>query len=99
VGPYNPDGSINPAGVPLFSFGTTPRNALRGPGINNFDLSLNKKTRIGEHKSIEFRAEFFNAFNHAQFLNPDNQGQSDTFGEISTDRGMRIIQFGLKFYF
>jgi hypothetical protein len=99
VGPYNPDGSINPAGVPLFSFGTTPRNALRGPGINNFDLSLNKKTSIGEHKSLEFRAEFFNAFNHAQFLNPDNQGQSDTFGEISTDRGMRIIQFGLKFYF
>jgi hypothetical protein len=48
---------------------------------------------------LEFRAEFFNAFNHAQFLNPDNFGGSSTFGEISTDRGMRIIQFGLKFYF
>jgi hypothetical protein len=97
--PYNDDGSINPAGVPLFTFGTTPRNALRGPGINNFDLSLTKKTKITEGKMLEFRAEFFNAFNHAQFLNPDNFGGSSTFGEISTDRGMRIIQFGLKFYF
>ena len=97
--PYNDDGSINPAGVPLFTFGTTPRNALRGPGINNFDLSLTKKTKITEGKMLEFRAEFFNAFNHAQFLNPDNFGGSSTFGQISTDRGMRIIQFGLKFYF
>ena len=99
TGPYNPDGSLNAAGVPIFTFGTLSRNALRGPGINNFDLSLTKKTYITEHKSLEFRAEFFNAFNHAQFLNPDNAGGSSTFGQISTDRGMRIIQFALKFYF
>jgi Carboxypeptidase regulatory-like domain/TonB dependent receptor len=97
--PYNPDGSLNPAGVPLFTFGTLGRNALRGPGIDNFDLSLTKGTHVTESKSLEFRAEFFNAFNHVQFLNPDNKGGSSTFGQISTDRGMRIIQFGLKFYF
>jgi hypothetical protein len=99
VGPFNDDGSINPDGVPVFTFGTLPRNALRGPGINNFDLSLNKKTYFGETRSIEFRTEFFNSFNHAQFLNPDNQAGSSTFGIISADRGMRIIQFGLKLYF
>jgi hypothetical protein len=99
IGPLNDDGTINPAGVPLFTFGTLPRNALRGPGINNFDLSLFKNTTIREGKVLQFRAEFFNAFNHAQFLNPNNDGNSDSFGQISTDRGMRIIQFGLKLQF
>jgi hypothetical protein len=101
TGPFNTDGSINPAGVPLFTFGTTPRNFLRGPGINNFDLSIVKKTPIGEGtKSVEFRTEFFNAFNHSQFANPDNAGGSGTFGQVTTTRiDNRIIQFGLKFYF
>ncbi len=99
IGPYNPDGSLNPAGVPIFTFGTMSRNVLRGPGINNFDLSLIKNTNISETTSLQFRAEFFNAFNHVQFLNPDYYGGSSTFGQISTDRGMRIIQFGLKLYF
>ena len=86
-------------GVPLFTFGTLGRNALRGPGINNWDLSLMKHIKVTESKYVEFRAEFFNAFNHAQFLNPDNQGTDSTFGQISFDRGQRNIQFGLKFYF
>jgi hypothetical protein len=93
--------------VPLFTFGTMGRNALRGPGINNWDLSLLKKTKITERQSIEFRAEFFNAWNHAQFSNPDNQGFSGTFGQLTltrghdsgTSSGARIIQFGLKYYF
>jgi hypothetical protein len=83
------------------------RNALRGPGINNWDLSLTKKTKITERQSIEFRAEFFNAWNHAQFSNPDHQGFSGTFGQLTLTRGhdsettsgARIIQFGLKYYF
>lgn len=86
-------------GVPLFSYGTLGRNALRGPGINNWDLSLLKHIKVTESKYFEFRAEFFNAFNHAQFLNPDNQGFDSTFGQISSDRGQRQIQFGLKFYY
>jgi hypothetical protein len=85
--------------VPLFSFGDAPRNFLRGPGINNYDLSLVKKTKITESKAVEFRAEFFNAFNHAQFLNPDTAGGSGTFGQITTDRNPRLIQFGLKLYY
>jgi hypothetical protein len=101
TGPFNNDGTINPAGVPLFTFGTTPRNFLRGPGIDNFDLSIVKKTHIGEGaKSVEFRTEFFNALNHTQFSNPDNAGGSGTFGQVTSTRiDNRIIQFGLKFYF
>jgi outer membrane receptor protein involved in Fe transport len=83
----------------LFTFGTLSRNAIRGPGINNWDLSLTKNTKITEHKSLEFRAEFFNALNHTQFVNPDNQGFSATFGQVTSDRGPRILQFGLKFYY
>jgi hypothetical protein len=88
--------------VPLGSistFGNLGRNSIRGPGINNWDLSFLKKTKIGESKSVEFRAEAFNAFNHAQFLNPDTGGFSGTFGQISQTRGPRLLQVALKFYF
>jgi hypothetical protein len=83
----------------LASFGNLGRNTLRGPGINNWDMSFMKKIKLAESKSLEFRGEFFNAFNHVQFLNPDNQGFSGTFGQISQTRGPRLIQFALKFYF
>ncbi len=86
-------------GIPLFTFGNLGRNSLRGPGINNWDLSITKKTKIGETREVEFRAEFFNAFNHTQFLRVDDAGGSSTFGQVISDRGPRLIQFGLKFYF
>jgi hypothetical protein len=86
-------------GISLFTYGNLPRNSIRGPGINNFDLSLAKKTPIAESKSLEFRAEFFNAFNHTQFFKIDNAGGSSTFGQVLSDRGPRIIQLALKFYF
>jgi hypothetical protein len=86
-------------GIPLFTFGDLPRNSIRGPGINNFDISIIKSTPIHESKSLEFRAEFFNAFNHTQFYAIDNKGLSSTFGQVLSDRGPRLIQLALKFYF
>jgi len=83
----------------LASFGDLARNTIRGPGINNWDISFLKDTKIAESKKVEFRAEFFNAFNHAQFLNPDAGGFDGTFGQVSQTRGPRLIQFGLKLYF
>jgi hypothetical protein len=50
-------------GVP----GNSNRLFFSGPGTNNFDMALHKVTPITERVSLEFRAEFFNAFNHAQF--------------------------------
>jgi hypothetical protein len=85
--------------VPLFTFGTLGRNSIRGPGINNWDLSVIKRTKITESKSLEFRAEFFNAFNHAQFLNPDPTGGASTFGQIVQARDPRLGQLALKFTF
>jgi hypothetical protein len=83
----------------IASYGNLGRNTLIGPGINNWDISFMKKIKFMESKSLEFRAEFFNAFNHVQFLNPDAQGFSSTFGQISQTRGPRLIQFALKYYF
>ena len=85
--------------VPLFSFGNSRRNILRGPGRNNFDLSVGRTFKFAESRSIEFRSEFFNAFNHAQFFNPDHNGFDTNFGQLTQARDPRIIQFALKFYF
>jgi len=95
--------NLDCANVPLFSHGDMGRNVLRGPGINNWDLSLLKDFKFTETKSLQFRTEFFNAFNHAQFYSPTLQagteGGSGNFGQITTDRGARIVQFALKLYF
>jgi hypothetical protein len=87
------------ANVPLFTFGNSGRNSVRGPGRNNFDLTIGRTFKFGESKSVEFRSEFFNAFNHAQFMNPDHSGGSSTFAQITQARDPRIIQLALKFYF
>lgn len=91
----------NVTGAPgsLASFGNLGRNTLTGPGINNWDISILKHFKFTESKSLEFRTEMFNAFNHAQFKNPDNKGFDVTFGQISQTRGPRLVQFGLKFYY
>ena len=94
---FNSDGHLAPG--TLASFGDLGRNTLRGPGINNWDISFLKDTKITETKKVEFRAEMFNAFNHAQFLNPRAGGFSGTFGQISQTRGPRLVQFGLKLYY
>jgi hypothetical protein len=84
--------------VPL-TFGNSGRNAVRGPGRSNFDLTIGRRFKLAESRQLEFRAEFFNAFNHTNFMNPDNFGQDSTFGQITQARDPRIIQFALKFYF
>jgi len=95
---FNPT-AFDCANVPLFSFGNSGRNILRGPGRNDFDLSVGRTFKVTESKSVEFRSEFFNAFNHAQFFNPDHNGFDANFGQITQARDPRIIQFALKVYF
>jgi hypothetical protein len=84
-------------------YGDTGRAAFRGPHQANFDSSLAKSTKVGglsELASLEFRAEFFNAFNHAQFANPGNTFGTPSFGKIqATSVAPRLIQFGLKYIF
>jgi len=84
-------------------YGDTGRAAFRGPHQANFDVSLAKSTKVGglsEAASLEFRTEFFNAFNHAQFANPGFIFGTPSFGKIqATSVAPRLIQFGLKYSF
>ena len=94
-------------GVPVAPFfpealgvtGNAKRRFFHGPGINNWDLALHKNTRIGERTGLEFRAEFFNAFNHAQFTNPSGEINSSSLGQITGARDGRIGQLALKLSF
>jgi hypothetical protein len=81
----------------LGTFGDANRRFFHGPGINNFDLSLHKTTKIRENMAVEFRAEFFNAFNHAQFNNPNGNYSSPQFGLVTSAKAPRIGQLALKF--
>jgi TonB dependent receptor len=81
-------------------FGDTGRNILVGPGQKDVDLSLIKHFPISERASVEFRGEFFNAFNNVNFANPVNVLASTNVGQIvATTTGPRVIQFALKFGF
>jgi len=92
--------TIDPSVNPLSLLGNSPRTLCCGPGISNFDLSVQKIVPVGENKHFEFRTEFFNVFNHAQFLNPDgNISDGSDFGRVKHTRDPREIQFALKFAF
>jgi len=84
-------------------FGDSGVGIFDGPGQNNFDLLVSKKFAFHwqrENSFLEFRSEFFNAFNHPQFCDPDPEFTSPTFGQIScTSVAPRIVQFALKFSF
>jgi hypothetical protein len=77
-------------------FGNSGANILTGPGVNNWDLALEKNIQLRERWRLQFRSEFFNAWNHAQFANPDSTVGDANFGQITQARDAREIQFGLK---
>jgi hypothetical protein len=82
------------------TFGNMPHSLCCGPPLSNTDIALVKHTAIGERWSSEFRSEFFNAWNHTQFANPDGNFSDTTFGQIlKTREDPRVIQFALKFFF
>ena len=80
-------------------FGNSRRRFFHGPGLNNFDMTLAKMTKITESKTLELRFEAFNVFNHAQFLNPAGDITSSEFGVITGARDGRILQVGARFAF
>jgi outer membrane receptor protein involved in Fe transport len=82
-----------------FTYGNFGRNALRGPGAFNTNLSLSKHFLFGEKYDLEFRADAFNIFNNAQFLNPDTNIGDPTFGQVSSTADPRILQVALHLKF
>jgi hypothetical protein len=92
--------------LPVGRFGNLGRNVVIGPDFKNVDFSVIKNTKIGEKMRVQFRAEFFDLFNHANFGQPGNVVGSANFGRITNTRfptgdsgSSRQIQFALKFNF
>jgi len=81
------------------TYGTEGRNVVQGPGLTQWDFSAIKDFRLAESKSLQFRAEFFNVFNRANFRLPNSDISSTTFGQIQEALQPRLIQFALKFMF
>ncbi len=97
-----PEGWFNAGAFALAAygnFGNSGRNILEGPGYKDFSLSLSKNSRLREGLNLQFRTEFFNAFNHVNFNLPDSFFGSPTFGQILSAQSPRRIQFGLKLIF
>jgi len=88
--------------------GNANRRFFHGPGINNWNMALKKITPIRESVSLEFRAELYNVFNHAQFINPSglvpgplgtSASPLTNFGQVTAARDPRLAQLGLKLNF
>jgi Carboxypeptidase regulatory-like domain len=90
--------SENALGTP----GTARRRFFYGPGMDNYDMALLKNLRLTESKSLQFRVEAFNVFNHAQFFGPqavDGNIDSSTFGNVISAAPPRLLQLAAKFLF
>ena len=83
----------------LGQFGDARRRFFSGPGLDNWDMALAKNVPLGETKGLDFRFEFFNVFNHAQFGTPSGLINSSNFGVVTTANNPRIGQVAAKFHF
>ena len=105
-GPHTPQQWFNVAAFqPLDAttqagqFGNAGRNIVQGPAFQQWDFSAFKTVKIREAKSVQFRAEFFNIFNHANFRLPNNDISSPNFGRITEAQPGRLVQLALKLLF
>ncbi len=81
-------------------FGNVMRRFFHGPGIDNSNVALLKNTQITGTTELQFRAEAFNVFNHAQFNNPvGNINNTNAFGRVTSAQSPRIMQIALKLLF
>ena len=95
-----PNGLSSPGvlmGTDCGSFGTANRRFFHGPGFNNTSFGITKIIPVREAMFFEIRGEFFNIFNHAQFMNPSGDISSDSFGNVTNSRDPRIGQVSAKF--
>lgn len=84
---------------PLGTFGNAGKGLVIGPGVKTLDFSLMKTFRIREANSLQFRAEMFNLSNTPNFNNPSVDITSVRFGQITSAKTARQIQFGLRYAF
>ena len=80
-------------------FGSAPSGVLLGPGLDLWDLSAIKNVKLGERASLQFRGEFFNAFNHTNFDAIATNINFSSYGQVTSTHDPRQIQLGGKFIF
>ena len=96
------DNYLNPAAFALpaaGTLGTMGAASIEGPRYWQFDLALSRVFRFGEVRRVEFRAEAFNVFNAVRLNDPVTNLNSGNFGQITSARDPRIMQFALKYVF
>ncbi len=92
---FDPTAFASPS---IGSEGNARRRFFHGPGANNFDMALVKDTKLSELFNLQFRAEWFNVFNHAQFITPSGILTS-SFAQVTQAAAPRIGQVSLKLSF
>ena len=80
-------------------WGNLAHNALRGPGRDNWNLSLFKTFAFGETSGLQLRLESFNTFNHTQFQGVSTSLGDGKFGQFTSAYPARIVQLAGKVYF
>jgi hypothetical protein len=85
--------------APQFVIGTSSRNPIRGPGLQNADLMIGKTFRITERVNLEFRAEAFNVSNTPPLNDPNGTFGSAAFGSITSAGNPRDFEFVAKLHF
>ena len=93
---FNTAAFANPA---VGAWGNAGFNSLRGPGRDNWNLSLFKSFNFNEYRRLELRAESFNVWNHTEFDQVSNGLGSSNFGQVTSAFDPRVFQFGAKLYF
>jgi hypothetical protein len=83
-----------------YTFGNAPRSSITAPGTETVNITLSRVFKFQEKASLEFRAESFNALNHANYMLPlGGQNAATTFGTITAAKDPREFQFGMKLHF
>ena len=92
----------------MWARGNAPKDSFRGPGINNWDISMFKNFRVTERFKAQFRCEGYNLFNHTQFSSLDTNARFDVrtgaaanplFGQFTASRLPRRMQLALRITF
>ena len=93
---------LNPAAFAIPApgrIGNLGRNALHGPSLSQFDLTVQKRFPIRERKNLEFRAEMFNVPNHLSAFTVSNTLRASNFGQVTATTDPRTMEFALKVHF